>query len=479
MSLRGDLISLPLWEVLQLLSSGRKTGKFQIEDNGNKVEVFLKDGRIIYAKEGDLENLDALLDLALWRKGTFLFIPDEKPPISPLSLDPFEVLISSEKYIDFLNYLSDFILIPISIEGLSKEEENIVNLFDGKKDVGDVINEVGLSKIKTLEIIKDLMEKGKLIKIDDDQNLFWFYVFFRGWTYILEEFPKKGVSERSIKRSWRDFLNKSDSRVKSIFEELTFPEEISPLYFYRYMKEEYLPSEKEIKNVFENIISGEKVIWSNIYKNVKQFSSSSLENFSKDSLRFLFSLGKTSFDDIISKIKFSDISESINPILDKIFIYIGKKEFFEEQLFSWFLNGERSLGNVIENSIFDDVKTKLIFWKLIEDKKILSIDEDKKLKLLFEFWKLWKEVRRDYKKEKWEEVYSRWKEFLEGNIQEIRYIFNKIILNLTPSWNYIYQNLYLTSEEELRGFLKNLLKSISIKEEGVLGEKIRDFKTNL
>ncbi|MFN3699479.1 MAG: DUF4388 domain-containing protein, partial [Dictyoglomus sp.] len=352
MSLRGSLQSLPLWEVLQLLYSGRKTGKFQVEDeNNNKIEVFFNNGRIVYARGGDLENLDALLDLALWRKGTFFFVPEEKAPFSPISLDPFEILMIQVKYTDFLSYLSDFILVPINTEELSKEEEEIINLFDGEKDLGDIIDEIGFSKIKALEIIKALIEKKKLVKIDADENLFWFYIFFRAWNYILEEFPKRGVSERSIKRSWKDFLDKSDSNVKSIFEKFTFPEDVSPLYFYRYMKEEYLPSEEEVKRVFEEMTSGEKIIWSDVYKNVKQFSASSLEDFSKNSLKFLFSLGKTSFDDVISKIKLSDISNFIETILAKVFIYTGKKDFFEEQLFSWFLNGERSLSNVIQNSI--------------------------------------------------------------------------------------------------------------------------------
>lgn len=479
MSLRGDLLSLPLWEVLQLLSSGRKTGKFQVVDNDNKIEVFFKDGRIVYAKGGSLENLDALLDLALWSRGNFVFIPDERSPITPISLDPFEVLISSEKYVDLLNYLSDFILIPISMEGLSKEEENIVNFFDGKRNIRDVINEVSFSKVKALDVINKLIEKRKLIRIDEDANLFWFYLFWRCWNYVLEEFPKKGLSERSIKRSWRNFLNKSETKVKSIFEEITFPEEISPLYFYRYMKEEYVPSEEEIQEVFENMTAGEKILWNNIYKNVKQFSSSALEDFSKESLRYLFSLGKTDFDEAIEKIDFSEINNFIDRILDKFFIYVGRREFFEEHVFSWFLGGERSLKDLIENFIFDDKKTKLISWKLIKDKKILATDEDKKLELIFEFWKLWKEIRREYKREQWEDLYNKWEKFLEGNVQDIRYVFDKIILNLAPNWSYIYKNLSLISEEELRGFLKNLLSYLSLKEEGILGEKIKNFIVNL
>ncbi|MCX7942270.1 MAG: DUF4388 domain-containing protein [Dictyoglomaceae bacterium] len=479
MSLRGDLLSLPLWEVLQLLSSGRKTGKFQVEDNGNIMEVFFKEGRIVYAKGGNLENLDALLDLALWSKGSFVFIPDEEAPTSPINLDPFEVLISSGKYIDLLDYLGDFLLIPINMEGLSEEEKNIVTFFDGKKSIRDVINEISFLKIKSLELINKLIEKKKLIRIDEDENLFWFYIFWRSWNYILEEFPKKGLSERNIKRNWKNFLDKSNTKVKSIFQEITFPEEVSRLYFYRYMKEEYIPSEEEVKEVFENMTAGEKVLWDNIYKNVKQFSASAIKDFSKVALRYLFSLGKTTLDNIIDASKSPEISDFITKALGNVFVYIGKKEYFEEQLFSWFLDGERSLEDVIEDFVFDDLKTRVISWKLIENRKIIAVEEDKKLQLIYRFWKLWKEVKKEYKGEKWEVLYRKWERFLENNVQDIRYVFDKIILNLTPNWEYIYKNLSFVSEEEIRGFLKNLLASLSLKEDGVLGEKIRNFKMNL
>ncbi|MFN3699099.1 MAG: hypothetical protein ACK4SU_02760, partial [Dictyoglomus sp.] len=125
-------------------------------------------------------------------------------------------------------------------------------------------------------------------------------------------------------------------------------------------------------------------------------------------------------------------------------------------------------------------KTKIIFWKLIEEKKILAVEDDKKLKLVFEFWKLWKEISREYKEEKLKEIYEKWKEFFHNNnVQDAKYIFEKIILNLSPNWNYIYKNLSFTGEEELKGFLKKLLEHIFSQREEDLGGKIMNFKANL
>lgn len=456
MSLRGDLLSLPLWEVLQLLSSGKKTGKFQIVDEDQIAEIIFKDGKIIYAKVGILENLEALLDLALWNKGNFTFIPDEKVPISNLNLDLFEVLISAEKYVDLVDYLGDFILIPAIVEELSSEEETIVLSFDGIKRVKDVISETTLGKVRTLELIMKLMKERKILRIKEDSNLFWFYIFWRGWNYILKEFPSIGVSERYIRREWRNFLDKSKLKVKSVFEELTSPEEVSRLYFYRYMKEEYTLDEEEIKTVFENMTSGEKILWHNVYKNLKQHTSEEIEAFSKEALRFLFSLSKTSVEKVLDVARISEVLSFVEANLDKIFLYVGKYENFEEEVFSWFFDGERSLKEMIKDSIFDETRTQFILGKLWKDKKIISFEEERKLALAFIFWRFLREISKRYREQKLEpKLDSTWQEFFENNIQDIKYLFEKLMGDLSPNWLYIYRNLSRYTEEEVRGFIKN------------------------
>lgn len=75
MGLKGDLGSIPLWEAFQLISSSKKDGKFQIEYKENKAEIYFKEGKIICAKTGSLENLEALKDIFLWSKGIFTFYP--------------------------------------------------------------------------------------------------------------------------------------------------------------------------------------------------------------------------------------------------------------------------------------------------------------------------------------------------------------------------------------------------------------------
>ncbi len=121
-----------------MISSGRKSGKFQIEYKDNHGEIYFKEGKIVYAKTKTLEQIDAIFDILLWSKGTFTFIPDVNPPELSTNLDPLEILFTTDKNLDEYHYFANLILIPINSQNLSKEEEALINLFDGKKYIKEL-----------------------------------------------------------------------------------------------------------------------------------------------------------------------------------------------------------------------------------------------------------------------------------------------------------------------------------------------------
>lgn len=423
MGLRGDLLSLPLWEVLQLLSSGRKTGKFQVEDGERKAEVFFKDGRIVYARLGMLENMDALLDLALWTKGNFVFLPEEKAPVYDLDLDPFEILINAAKYIDLMDYLGDVILLPVRIDGLSLDEEVVSSSFDGLKKVREIAGECVLGKVKTLELVKKLIREEKLLRVNEDVELFWLYIFWRYWIYALSEYPKVAISERHIRREWQNFISKREEKVKIVFEDIT---------------------------------SNEKVSWHYFYRHLKEYTPEVIEKFSREAIRFLFSLGRTRVDMVLDAARIFEVLNFIEENLNNIFLFVGKYETFEEEFFSWFFDGEKSLKKILDESIFEKAKTQSILGKLLKDKKIVSFEEDRKLALIFTFWRFWMEICKKFRELNIEQkLESVWQEFIENSIQEVKYVFENLVGNLKPYWPYFYKNLSKYTEEEMKGFIKN------------------------
>ncbi len=74
MGLKGDLRSIPLWEILQTLSIGKKTGKLEINSEIKRAEIFFENGRIVNVRSGFIEGYDAILGLLFGIQETLSFI---------------------------------------------------------------------------------------------------------------------------------------------------------------------------------------------------------------------------------------------------------------------------------------------------------------------------------------------------------------------------------------------------------------------
>lgn len=481
MGLKGDLGSIPPWEAFQLISSSKKDGKFQIEYKENKAEIYFKEGKIIYAKTGSLENLEALKDIFLWSKGIFTFIQDFKSPKVSIEVNPLDILFYSDKYVDEHYYFGDFVLIPLTTHNLSKDEEIIINLLDGKNEVKDVIDEVSFSKIKALNTIKDLIKNKKVLRINDDPNLLWFYIFWRTWNYLLEEYKKLGSTEKYLKNNYKKFLDNNKSRVKNVFEEIVFPPEISPLYFYQHLKEENGPSMEDIEEVYEEMIISEKIDWTNIYKNIKEFSPSAIKEFVSESLSYLYSLENNPLNKIINIIN-TEEKEIYKRIIEEkkegTHLYIGDKKLFEEEILSRYLDGNNSLKDLIDYPLWGEDKLTLLLGRLLKENKIISIQEDKKISLIYYFANLWDSIKNRFKNTPiYTELQNKISEFLANNIQDVKYIIDKIINDYPYNWSYIYQKLKMTTEGEVSFFLENILSIIHQKENADIEEFLKNFKS--
>lgn len=478
MGLKGDLGSIPLWEAFQLISSSKKDGKFQVEYKENKAEIYFKEGKIVYAKTGSLENLEALKDVFLWSKGTFTFVQDVKPPKTTIEVNPLDILFSSDKYVDEHHYFGEFILIPLTNQKLSKDEEAIINLLNGKNEVKDVIDEVNFSKIEALNIIKNLIKNKKVLRINDDPNLLWFYIFWRTWNYLTEEYNKVGIGDKYLKNHYKKFLDNNKSRVKNVFEEIVFPPEVSPLYFYQHLKEENGPSVEDIEKVYEEMTISEKTDWINIYKNIKEFSSPAIKEFVSESLSYLYSLENTPLNKILNFEEKEKYKRIIEEKKENTHLYSGDKKLFEEIILSIYLDGNNSLRDLIDYPLWGEEKSILLLGKLVNDNKIISIHEDKKLSLIYYFQDLWNNIKSKYKNTPiYNELHNRISEFLNNNIQDVKYIIDKIINEYPPNWSYVYQKLKMTTEGEVSVFLENIFSIMHQKENEDIEELIKSFKS--
>jgi hypothetical protein len=68
----GRLGSLSLSDIVQLLGVNRKTATLSLEREGQRGEIFLKEGTVVHATVGDVEGEEAILELLDWTDAEFV-----------------------------------------------------------------------------------------------------------------------------------------------------------------------------------------------------------------------------------------------------------------------------------------------------------------------------------------------------------------------------------------------------------------------
>jgi hypothetical protein len=141
-------------------------------------------------------------------------------------------------------------------------------------------------------------------------------------------------------------------------------------------------------------------------------------------------------------------------------IYIGTCSSDYEEIISLFLNGENTLKNIIDEKIFGE-ETFNIIEKLLREKKIISLKDDKKVLYSFTFWRFWNELKNKIQDKKViDKIYISLDEFLRENLKGLENIFGKLINDLNPNWRYVYRSINKLSDDEVRNFVENLINTI-------------------
>lgn len=111
-SMSGTLADIPLADVLQWLSTSRKTGMLRVRGK-RQGSLFLRDGSVYYAQIDGATSLNpekALLRMLSWQDGTFGLdnaTPDEEAMVGEISTSLEHLLMEAARQTDELNHLSE------------------------------------------------------------------------------------------------------------------------------------------------------------------------------------------------------------------------------------------------------------------------------------------------------------------------------------------------------------------------------------
>lgn len=168
MSFQGSLRELQLADIVQLVSTSAKTGKFTLVREDEQGAIYLKGGRIVHAQLGDIVGEEAVHALAAWSSGEFHFAPEEETDDVSIQKSNARLLMEAAHQHDEWRVLArkvpgiDFVPTLASPDAgrpvtLSPPEWSLIVQIDGQKSVRDLARESGASTFEVAKLLYALV----------------------------------------------------------------------------------------------------------------------------------------------------------------------------------------------------------------------------------------------------------------------------------------------------------------------------------
>jgi hypothetical protein len=179
MAFQGSLRELPLPDIIQLVSVSGKTGMFALAREAYpEGEIFLREGRIVHARVGELEGEEAIYELAVWPEGDFVFTPGREAAADSIKKSNTNLLMEAARRIDEWQVLSKKIpstrLVPVFTHNasttsvsLTPSEWSLVCKIDERRSIDEIAAGLAMSAFETSKLLYGLLTSG-LVSLKED-----------------------------------------------------------------------------------------------------------------------------------------------------------------------------------------------------------------------------------------------------------------------------------------------------------------------
>lgn len=177
MALQGNLEDFELTDVFQLIQLGQKDGGLRIQCEDDVGIVYFKEGIVIHAKTNSIQGEAAIDTILSWKKGRFVFNPNEETLKRTVNLPIQQVILEAARRIDEMTKIQKLIpsfdvvvnIIEVPEAGVEKihlkpEEWKILSFVDGSRVIKDIASKASVSEFETARILYGLISSG-LVKI--------------------------------------------------------------------------------------------------------------------------------------------------------------------------------------------------------------------------------------------------------------------------------------------------------------------------
>jgi tetratricopeptide (TPR) repeat protein len=181
MAIKGSLKEASLPDVLQLLSMGRKSGCLGLSFHDSFGSIYFDSGRICHAAivNRPLDTENAVYTLFTWTSGTFNFEPGVEPEegAERVSVDPQSLLLEGARRVDEWSLIEKKIpsfdvvfsidrpRLLMNKDALSPEQEVLLPLIDGHRDITVLIRDSGLGEFEVGKALYGLLNASFLLPV--------------------------------------------------------------------------------------------------------------------------------------------------------------------------------------------------------------------------------------------------------------------------------------------------------------------------
>jgi len=180
-NLRGNLDSISLTDVAQLLHVNRKTGLLQVNSGKVSGVLYFSSGEVIHAETQSAKGESAAFEVLEWVTGHFEFLTTHVQTTATIRRTIPDLLMDSARLQDSRKRLNSIfprltaipwptLPAPQLLEGIKlfTEERQILPFFDGFRDFKDVMAASGHHDVAVLQAAAILKDAGRLEILEPD-----------------------------------------------------------------------------------------------------------------------------------------------------------------------------------------------------------------------------------------------------------------------------------------------------------------------
>lgn len=173
MKFSGRLDQLNLADLIESFGVERKTGVLTISNGRRTGQVYFREGTVVNAALGNIIQEPAIYQMLPWNRGYFNMVFKEIDVPDEISISNLGLLLHGVKRMEMREKLigqlsspnTSFMVTPtfkmlITKKRVNGEITNFVKLFDGKRDVEQIIDDSGMDDLIALKRIVRLYQQG-------------------------------------------------------------------------------------------------------------------------------------------------------------------------------------------------------------------------------------------------------------------------------------------------------------------------------